>query len=40
MASDMISRSALLAEYDVDEQTAAAHAEAYVNKIKELGLLA
>ena len=26
--------AALLAEYDVDEQTAAAHVEVYVNKLK------
>lgn len=31
--------AALLAEYDVDEQTAAAHVEVYVNKLKELGLI-
>ena len=35
--SDLV--AALLAEYDVDEQTAAAHVEVYVNKLKELGLL-
>ena len=30
---------ALWAEYDVDEATAAAHAEAFVNRLKELELL-
>lgn len=32
--------AALLAEYDVDEATAAAHAEMFVKKIGEVGLLA
>ena len=31
--------AALLAEYDVDEQTASAHVEAFVAKLKELNLL-
>lgn len=31
--------AALLAEYDVDEATAAAHASAFADKMKELGLL-
>lgn len=31
--------AALLAEYDVDEATAAAHAAAFADKMKELGLL-
>ena len=31
--------AALLAEYDVDEQTAAVHVEAFVAKLKEIGLL-
>ena len=31
--------AALLAEYDVDEQTASAHVEVYVAKLKELGLI-
>jgi len=31
--------AALLAEYDVDEQTAAAHVRVYVAKLKELGLI-
>jgi len=31
--------AALLAEYDVDEQTAADHVEVYVAKLKELGLI-
>lgn len=32
--------AALLAEYDVDENTAMAHAAAFANKMKELDLLA
>ena len=32
--------AALLAEYDVDEQTASAHAAAFVEKMKELEILA
>jgi len=35
--SDLV--AALLAEYDVDEQTASAHVEAYVAKLEELGLI-
>ena len=31
--------AALLAEYDVDEATATAHASAFANKMKELNLL-
>ena len=31
--------AALLAEYDVDEQTASGHVEVYVAKLKELGLI-
>lgn len=31
--------AALLAEYDVDEKTAAAHAATFADKMKELGLL-
>ena len=31
--------AALLAEYDVDEQTASAHVEVFVAKLKEIGLL-
>lgn len=32
--------AALMAEYDVDEETATVHAEAFVNKMKEVGVLA
>lgn len=32
--------AALLAEYDVDEETAAAHAAVFVEKMKELDILA
>lgn len=32
--------AALLAEYDVDEETAAAHCAAFVEKMKELDVLA
>lgn len=31
--------AALLAEYDVDEQTASAHVEVFVAKLKEIGLI-